>query len=434
MAAALLLAFLALLFVFWREILAVRIAPKAVLYSALTQSIEQLQMRFESSPAALLLAAADPEGRYTADVSIQTYENDLLSADYEMKVQTNAGEHQISADGTMVLPENRATLSCYLDSAFLAVSSDKLGSGKYYGITYSSFSDDIRSIPLLDFFISEKMISQWEDALQKIPLGISEILPAIRIPDLSDQNLEKCILGVLALPCRTERISIPVEFAVWNCDSLVYSAKGTEINRFLQENLLPENSEITATFYLYQNKLVKALVKYSALDESVFLEGFFGLNPSENDLWFTGTWTQNDITKCCTIAVSKPYDNADLWNLMWTEKGSGGTEAEYRISYTADTGRTLLAFAENREPISLYLQRFGDGFQIVIDDVSDFLESLNVGFSLFQKENKSNAVIFVRQGSQIIKPQYKNLDEWSIDDFWTLLTDVGSLLGIQMLS
>ena len=36
----------------------------------------------------------------------------------------------------------------------------------------------------------------------------------------------------------------------------------------------------------------------------------------------------------------------------------------------------------------------------------------------------------IRKGSEISIPEYKNLDQWSLDDLKVLLGGIGSLIGI----
>ena len=420
-----------------RKSLTVRIAPKAVLYSALTKTMEQLQRRFENSLVDTLLEVTDTEGKYTAEVLIQPHENKQSASSYEVKIQTNAVNNQIAADATIISTENSVTLSCYVDPAYIALASDKLGNSNYYGITFSSFSDDIRSIPLLDFFISDKMIFQWNNTLLEIPLKINSLLPYFMFSSVSEQNFDNFVLGVLALPCEVERISLPTENEIWNCETLTYSFKGSEINHFMQEKLVPETSEISVCFYLYRYQLVKVLVKYAADEQNILCEGFFGTNPLENDLRFTANWMQHSAAKYCVANVTKITDDAesaDRWDVQLHEESDRGAGSGFHVSYDGITGNMALDLIEKKEAVLLNIQRFGEGFQIRIEDVPVCLKGLGLDISFLQKLDESYAEIFVYRGEDIRKPQYKNLDEWSLDDFWMLLTEAGSLLGIQILN
>lgn len=430
----LLLAILLLFFILGWKHLAVHIAPKAVLYSALTKAMEQLQPRFENSPLAILQRVADPDGKYSVNVAIQTYNDDLSNLEYRMKFQTDASKQQIAIEGIAGLPETGMGFSCYLDTDFMAFSSEKLLCDQYYGITYSSFLEDVQGISLLNFFISDTMISQWDDYLQEVPLSIKNVSSVICLPRISEQDVDKCILSVLALPCQLERISLSAEQEVWDCDSLTYSFDGEKMNQFLRQNIFPKASEISVTFYLYRNSLVKALVKYTASEQCLLLEGFWGQEPSVNDLSVTGTWRVDNITKYYLATASLIKNDMDEWVLKCVEEEGEDDSGEFQISYAEDTGCVLLSTDEKEEPISFFLRKQENGCQILIENLSKFISFLDVSFPLIMENENSTAEISFHRGSQIIKPQYKNLNEWSIEDFWTLLTSLGSFVGIQFFS
>ena len=236
----LLVTVLGTVFVFGREVVAVRIAPKAVLYSSLVKTLEQLKLRVKDSPVEMLMDIADPEGKYTADISLQAYEDSLVFENYKVRIQTNAKKYQVFVDGLCLNSGNKSKLSCYLDQDFISFSTDKLEDSRGVGIAFSSFSNDIRKIPLIDYFVSDKMIAQWDEFLQEFPIVLRKIMPILRIPRISGQNINNCILGVLALPCKTEYLSLSIEGELRNCVALTYSAKGEQINYYLDANSFPK--------------------------------------------------------------------------------------------------------------------------------------------------------------------------------------------------
>ena len=167
-----LLAVVILIAVFW-DTVSVYIAPKAVLSAALKNAYSQLETRFSDDPLLILAGTLEPASRYTADAQV-CVENALLgNVEYDVQLRTDGGLHQLCVDGTAVTSDKQLDLAWYMDPEFMAVSSDGLVGGNYYGITYDTFAKDIRSIPLISFFISDKMISQWDVAIQTIREQVS---------------------------------------------------------------------------------------------------------------------------------------------------------------------------------------------------------------------------------------------------------------------
>ena len=431
---SILVTILGTVFVFGREVLAVRLAPKAVLYSSLVKMTEQLKLRVKDSPLEMLLDIADPEGKYTADISLQAYANSLVFESYKVKIQTNAKKYQVFADGLCLNGGNKSKLSCYLDQDFISFSTDKLAHSRGVGIVFSSFSNDIQKIPLIDYFVSDQTIAQWDEFLQGFPIALGKIMPILRLPRISGQNINNCILGVLALPCKTEYLSLSIEGELRDCVALTYSAKGEQINYYLNANSFPKTSEFQVTFYLYKNALIKTVVKYTAFDQSLLLEGFFGQDSLNEEIRVCGTWNYDDITNYFTATIDAAKDESpNNWNMKWIRNAEGTTQTMVQVSFLPDTGCMYLSSTAGEHPISFYLQKRGESIYVKIEDLEDYIGRINPDFWLFQQVDKYTAEILLYRGSEIIKPKYKKLDEWSLEDFWSVLTDVGSFLGIQIM-
>lgn len=431
---SILVTILGTVFVFGREVLAVRLAPKAVLYSSLVKMTEHLKLRVKDSPLEMLMDIADPEGKYTADISLQAYANSLVFESYKVKIQTNAKKYQVFADGLCLNGGNKSKLSCYLDQDFISFSTDKLAHSRGVGIVFSSFSNDIQKIPLIDYFVSDQTIAQWDEFLQGFPIALGKIMPILRLPRISGQNINNCILGVLALPCKTEYLSLSIEGELRDCVALTYSAKGEQINYYLNANSFPKTSEFQVTFYLYKNALIKTVVKYTAFDQSLLLEGFFGQDSLNEEIRVCGTWNYDDITNYFTATVDAVEgESPNNWDMRWIRNAEGNEQTMLQVSFEPDTGYMHLATTAGEHPVSFYLQKRGKSIYAKIEDLVDYIGRINPDLWLFQQADKFTAEILLYRGSEILKPKYKKLDEWSLEDFWSVLTDVGSFLGIQIM-
>ena len=104
-----------------------------------------------------------------------------------------------------------------------------------------------------------------------------------------------------------------------------------------------------------------------------------------------------------------------------TESIAFGTQF---ISYDwqPQTGDMVLTLPE-KSPISLNLSQAQDGFQI---QTKDFAALIGIN-----SRKGFDSTMTVRKGTAITPPNYKNLDEWSLDDLLVLLGSIGGLLGFK---
>ena len=76
----------------------------------------------------------------------------------------------------------------------------------------------------------------------------------------------------------------------------------------------------------------------------------------------------------------------------------------------------------DREAISLNLSEAESGFRVMTQDFGKLM-----GWS---GDKTYDCTMTIRKGSEISIPEYKNLDQWSLDDLKVLLGGIGSLIGI----
>ena len=432
-----LIAVVILAIIFW-DVIMIRIAPKAVLTTALTDVFAQLEERFQDDPLLILAKSIDAEGKYTADVKTETA-NDLLGAIYyDMTIQTDSLRHQLYAEGTATTSEKSLDLSLYLDTDFMAVSSNNLLNSNYYGITYDTFTEDLRSIPLLTFFINDKMLSQWDDAIKNVQSQMSRDYTPLQIPEISKVDIEKLLLGFLAMPCKIEEQSISVSGKFLNCETLMYRASGVQVGEFLT-NLLGEHysdeSVIKATFYLYNKSLVKISISCmtDGRNQSYILN--LGLDPANEPIGFQQIQRDNDGVLDdfnVTVTTQKGENTySEVWRGSRTKDGI--TEnLLFSFEWEPSSGKMDLIAGDISESITFNLSETENGFKLATDDLTKLLQIITQNDQSAGDSGSIVCTISVVKGSQISKPTYKNLSQWSMEDFFALLSSVGSLIGINI--
>ncbi len=414
---------------FWDKIF-LRVAPKAVLTKSLGEVFEALEERFEDDPLLLVYDTIQQEGKYTADVALNTENSILGPVAYQMEVQTDGAGHRIQARGSAQAADLKLDLSCYLDNSFMAVSSPSMAEGQYYGITYDTFSQDIRSIPLLSFFISDKMLQQWDSSIQTIRQQANRSYTVPQIPQLTEEDMRTLIFGILTLPCEIETTSIAAEKGPMECQAVTYSIRGEQINQLLSNTPYSSDPTVTVTFYLNERSLVKVHLTCTSGDRRIDFGLFLGKLPAENRLRlqvFRKDGEQQD-----SFSLSADTDRTgELYTETWglsKDQGMGTVDTTYHVTHHPETGDTRLTINEG-DPVAFRLTGTEKGFFIAVEDFRPLLDLLN------RTNTGSHPVsgeIRVTKGSAISTPAYKNLDQWSLEDFWAVLSGVGSLLGIQI--
>lgn len=416
--------------VFW-DYFIIRIAPKAVLTSALSEVFSQLETRFQDDPLLFLIKSIAPDGKYTADVQLETANALLGTVAYDMTVQTDSSTNRFFADGIASTPQKELDLSLYLDEDFLAVSSGDLVKGNYYGITYDTFAEDLRSIPLLSLFVSDTVLAQWNDSVKSIQEYMCSGRTVPEIPEISKDDFEALLLGLLALPCETRDDSVMIDGVFLDCQTISYSISMKEINTLFVDSLYTEDSVAEVTFYLHEKALVMAGLNFTAGGRSVQYGITLGTNPAEDTLTLQRITQSSDEYDDLMIAVAANESSEGHYAETWSFTNNNSETSTYSFCWEQSSGTMSLIVNDAQEPILLNLTETEDGFCLETEDVTGLID--------VQKQNKQNAttanapiacVMTVRKGSEIITPGYKNLDEWSLEDFLTLMSGVGSVIGI----
>ncbi len=416
--------------VFWDSIL-IYAAPKTVLTAALTKTIGSLEERFQEDPMGIFLKNLDPEGKYTANVELET--SYALAGDtaYAMTVQTDLSANRIQADGLVRNSGKDLNLSLYLDSNFLAVSSSELVQGNYYGVTYDTFGADIRSIPMVGMLVPDAILQEWEESLGDIQEMMNQERTMPTMPDISKDDLNKLILGILALPCEVEEgvIGLRGEAESRPCHKLTYGARGTAVSEILGYILdtkgVAEGS-VTASFYLCDKTLVKADLHGQAGENCLSCSVSFGMDAASGPLVLVAVQEENGIYQEAEITVETQRSEdvfAEKWSILRPQK-------EMSIAYRWDpaTGDMDLVIGEAEDAVRLNLTETEDGARI---ETEEFHKLMNILDPQEKERENMSGVMTISKGSEVRTPAYKNLDQWSLDDFLVLLGGIGGLLGLK---
>lgn len=419
---------------YW-DIIGLYIAPKWVLTSVLSDTFPQLTQRFDGNPILLVLDNLDPDGKQQIDIQLSG-DNSLLGyITCDAMLQTDTSGHRYAAKGSVQTSDRMLDLQIYFDDTFMAVSSDELVKGNYYGITYDTFAADLDSIPLLSLFLKDDVVEELEEAVFQIrDIALREHkIP--QLPEISEKDTDLLLAGILALPSKSEKCELKMNGRLISCHRIRYSAKGSQICELLEHIMDTGNADtgsVTADFYLRENKLLMLDINASA-----------GKNTTSLQISFDGSVRSDPIT------------------LVWSQ-GKNGTRSEY--SFRVDTNRSGNQLQEDWEihiyqnknshsilfsydwdtksgdmdltldndlSMRLNLTRAKTGFRVQTQDITVLTDYL-LGKTREGYRKPVSCEMHVIPGVSFETPQYRNLDDWSLNDFVTLMEGVGALLGISI--
>jgi len=403
------------------------VRPKMVLSSALPRLFSQLEERFQGDPLLMAADFFDREGKYTADVVLRVDREITGPVTFDMTAQTDFSDHCFFADGTISSSEKSVNASLYLDDSFAAVSSEELVQGEYYGITYDSFSSDIRSLPLLSPFVSEQVLDRWTDSVQRIQRTMSLEYPEITVPSLSQQNLKTLLLGIAALPCSRETVSAPINGETLSCLKFDYSFDGQQLENILGESY-PEDTAVSASFYLFDTSIVRFLIQYQQGCESYFYSVTFGKDPLSDPLTLQGNIRLAETLQTFSLRIDTVRKGNRLEQTLRYENAPS-SPLEYAYEWESANGTMYIKTDAISTPAKLRLSRESSGLQVETADLGKLIR-------VFMRESELGAVfdgakctMAIQTGTSITAPAYKNLDIWSFDDFLILMGGLGSLIG-----
>lgn len=419
-------------FVFW-DSLAIYLAPKTVLTDAITRAVTQLQQRFEADPIWILYQGLDSEGKQTLDFDLESEDPLWGQIRYDMQVQVQP--HQVYGEGTAFNGKRDLNLSVYLDTQFMAVSSEDLLRGSYYGICYDSFSQDIRSIPLLTWMLGDSVLDKWDASVQKIQAQLEQdmIYTIPELPNISEAQWKVLMLGLLAAPSKVERSSIPIQEQVLDCHRITYSMSGESVGKLLAQYLPiadESSASVQAVFYLWEKELVRMDFTVTAGEEAYTAVAELGKNSMDDPVSIEISQRHGADRSQLFVEVVTSQEASHYQERISIRKDSQ-EPLEFSYQRDATTGEMLLIINEG-SPVSFVLTPTEDGFRVDSDDFSDLYRALLRQPSAESGSRQLKGSVTVRKGAAFSTPQFKNLDAWSLDDFLVLLEGLGSLIGIRI--
>lgn len=424
--AVLILGFLAALLLF-----RIYFQPKAALTNAILKAFSQLESRFQKDPLLKLADAYDRDGKYTIQVSIKPESGEGKTCDANIKIDVQ--NRRINGACSIPSTLQETNLSLYLDPDFMAISTSDAPSSEYYGITYNTFNSDIQKVPLLNMLVSESLMSHWGSSVQSVRNAFIKMGNApLQIPQITQKDLKNLLLGAAALPCRTQRADITVQKKPLTCKKLIYEIGEEGADKILTQltGKAPNaNSALTLSLFLYQDILVRAAL--TGTDGNISFQYCLdlGTDPVRNPLLVQGSYGDLHSFSVMIATQSDEKQYIESWDIHTTTQGKEADHS-FAFDWAPQTETMRLRTKSLSAPLSVVLRQEDSGLYLETEDLNALLKVIGMESEYFSMGD--TAAITISHGSEINVPHYKNLDTWSMEDFLTLLGEIGPMIGIKL--
>ncbi len=467
------------------ETLYVHFVPQVALVEAWSNTIVDIQQRYEGNPFSMMAKAYDETRKNSIDMSVDlsipeqvqllitgTGQVDALTtqAQYDIHLNAKPATSDVAVD---------VDLAMYLDKNFLALRVNQLTGEEYIGIAFKTFSEDIRGNSMIsealgedtlvileqfvdileealnvttpDFELSEEyaaLLTKYASSLEftvkntKVTLegekenafAITFQVPVSDIGDLfaqyvdlmeADQDMKALFTSAYSLDVPNS----PSAEDMWT-DFL-------ESSREASAELKDSEGMLTVTSKIADRRVLRLDITVGDKDEEgdpteVTAILTFGKNPSQNDITLTAS---NEDDQQIDMVFSTARDPGALaQKLSYTVRGTED-DGSFSLGYSwkEDTGDMAVSFnfeSEQNEPVDftfdIKLKEEEDGYTLELD-ILEMISSIEAatGTELFDFEGAKYVMSYtIRKGTEITVPQYTNIKELTQDKLFELLMNL----------
>lgn len=422
----------------------VRIAPRLVLYGALNDAFDRLEARFEDSPGHMLLDVYNSDGFYRADLQLETKMTLVGPVRYDMDMQIQLQPRRVLGSGTVVAGKKALDLSVFMDGDFAAVSSDGLVEGNFYGICYDTFSQDVQQKDVLSFLIGEETLAGWEKSVSSLDAFMSR---ETQLPQFSQSDIRAALYAFLTLDPQVSREKLQRNGEQSSVHAITFRATGRQIAKAAnphREELTPEIIDwidkikddpefyVEAVFYLDRGTLLQLQASLKSSEGGCQITAGLGEPDERQALSVILEITEGEKQARFELSVENSSNNEVYQEKILFSSIKNGKNQTYCADYTYDLSSSEMDMnlTKNGEESRIRMHLAGEGEKLTIT-TQDITPLINL---FREKPMKTPAVctLTLMQSTEIAVPEYRNLDQWSLEDLWTLIKGLGSLIGIHL--
>lgn len=455
----------------WQPVLKM-VAPQAYVGLMLKNTNSALEQRLENTPAGILSnSACLDNGSMEIEVNyVDDYEGEIKAG---IALHSNVEEQKWQLNADISAMGVDADFSAYMDSNVFAIGSDALTGGDFYGLTYDSFEDDLRSSAFADMLDDESIeimttlvdaiddsidtAANIEERLEPYMDVITEYIKGLE----SENGSEKIELSGKEHNCSTVAFTIDqgdlVDMLGEMLELLEDEPEFKDLSEMLEstgENAMSDamddlrdaldevndavDADAVVTYYVYNSKIVnvKIAVELGNPDGDETIEAelniCYGANPKKDDVVIEGTVKVDGEKVTAKAVVSDGWDG-DVYTskISVSAKAAGEKVADLDqiTEWNKESGDLTLSIAMEDEEIScsFKLLETENGCQIAIDDLYAFMCEIAPDFAYNDPFTCSVKMTF-SEGAAIDTPTFTNLDKIDQDALEGIMEDVQSFV------
>lgn len=439
----LLIVVLAALWIFRSEII-FRIAPKMVLSRAMDHTWEALEDRFADSPLRYVAGAINPEGCQNVSLQLEQSHELLGYLRCDMGLQFQNVPRRILGEGKLCASGRVLDFSVYMDEQFAAVCAPGLSGGIYYGITYDTFSEDIRKQQMLSFLLGGEMTARLESMVEDLQESISQ---PVLLPVMQPQDIRMALYGLLLL--KTEagysemetsagKQMIPTVRSRATGEQLAeiaepYLSRASEAQRKLVDALIQDPaSEMECIFYLQNDHVMQLEGEWVLSGCRYRLKVELGEDPERDAISVILISGAGESETVYSVTVDTAADEQQYCETIMfrTSKLAAVTAVQAEYTWDLSSGDLRLKIIRDQEEQALRLNLTGSEGSMTIrtQDWTALWETLTGETS----SGTAICTLTIQPGLPVRVPKYRNLDQWSGEDLMALLGSFGGLIGVPM--
>ena len=191
---------------------------------------------------------------------------------------------------------------------------------------------------------------------------------------------------------------------------------------------IDKDAEISLSFWLYEGAILKAELEIDSETKETEITLLLGEEPATGDIQLL----IQDELGYKEITVSKTVYETNYEETVRIRKVQNNLPSDHQIRYCwnpAD-GEVAVSLTKDSQTknVTFKLEALPEGFLVTTADFEGLMHLL-IGT---KDSGNSVCAVAVAKGADFKTPEYKNFNEWSLEDMLLLANGIGSLLGIQI--
>lgn len=388
-----------------------QVTIRVFLCARLENTLYRIESAYQSSPVQIITTVMNASTHLKTEGAFTFSYSDL--GNVKCNFITKTGPNRILAEANISASEIQLPVSVYLDQEAVAITSSLLHD-EYYGITFDSFAEDLQKIPMVNWVISDTTQKKWEGALLDFRANTLAYLQFLRIVPISFPDMTTIKPFLMTFPVNVAFKTLQTDQGKQKTLRMAYHISSNNVPKWIDQRFalgIEEAIEVSVICYLTEEELLLAQI---------------AIQHEESAKRICLDLTTSDELK---VSLEQEYDlfsaefglSEESWS--WSQDGQ---HHDIKIQWNRETGDMLLGNSAKKEAHLKFMDE-ENGISIISEKFEHVLSIFDIQVPVHDLQLS----LQIQQGVDFERPQFKNLDKWSFEDFLTFLDGISSLIGFQ---